>query len=157
MTPDEAARAAALHAAAFAGADRAWTAAEIAALAGVPGVIALLEPDAFLLGRVVAGEAELLTLAVAPDSRRRGAARRLLAAFHARAAALGAATAFLEVAEDNAAARSLYATSGWVLAGRRRGYYRRKDGAVIDALVMSRRLEAERTTPETPENPLKSD
>lgn len=132
--------AAALHAAAYGDAGRPWTAAEFAALLARPGAVLLLEGDALLLGAAAGGEAELLTLAVRPAARRRGLARRLLVAFEARAAALGAEAAFLEVAEDNAPARALYAAAGWREVGRRRDYYRRTDGNVADALVLRRDL-----------------
>ncbi|MFO7855350.1 MAG: GNAT family N-acetyltransferase [Paracoccaceae bacterium] len=140
MTEAEAAAAAAIHAAAFAGRERGWSPDEIRALAERPGAVALLSEAAFLLGVVAAGEAELLTLAVRPSARRRGAARRLLAGFRARAAALGAETAFLEVGEDNRAARALYAADGWREAGRRRGYYALSDGSRVDAMILRREL-----------------
>ena len=60
-----------VHAAAFT-TPRPWSEAEIADLLASPLCFALTEPGGFLLGRVVAGEAELLTIAVAPDARRRG-------------------------------------------------------------------------------------
>ena len=44
---------------------------------------------------------------------------------------------FLEVAEDNAAARALYATAGFAEAGRRRGYYAAADGGRRDALLLA--------------------
>lgn len=140
MSPEAAACAADLHAAAFAGAERPWSAAEIAALAAGSGAFFLLTPQALLLGRIAADEAELLTLAVHPDARRKGLGRRLLREFEARAAAAGAVTAFLEVAADNAAARALYAAAGWDEAGRRRGYYRRPGARAVDAVVLRRQL-----------------
>lgn len=131
--PDPAALAR-LHARCFT-APRPWDATEFAALMAMPGVF-LLRPaggaDAFLMGRALAGEAELLTLAVAPEARRAGIARRLGTAFARRAHTAGATQAFLEVAEENAAARALYAQLGWLEAGRRRGYY----GPGADAIVM---------------------
>ena len=81
-----------IHAAAF---DHAWSAAEIAQLLDGPGGFALLvetdAPLAFILCRAVAGEAEILTLAVDPAARRRGLARALVdaAAGAARMAAEG--------------------------------------------------------------------
>ncbi len=91
-----------------------------------------------MLGRVVAGEAEMLTLAVPPEARRRGRGRALAAAFAGRAADLGAAEAFLEVARENVAARALYAGAGWVEAGVRPRYY----GPASDAIVMRLTLRA---------------
>lgn len=135
MTPEDMAR---LHAAAFAP-ERGWSVAEITALAAPPGFAVTLQ-GGFALGRAIAGEAELLTLAVHPDARRRGTGRSLLERFLDAAAAHGAARAFLEVAEDNDAARALYLSAGYRLSGRRKGYYARPQGPPVDALVMTRDL-----------------
>lgn len=128
MTPDRLAR---LHGACFVR-PRPWTAAEFAGLLDSPHVFVLSRPEGFLLGRVAADEAELLTLAVAPAARRRGIARGLLAGFAATSRARGAVRAFLEVAADNAPAQALYRGAGWREAGRRRRYY----AADLDAVVM---------------------
>jgi ribosomal-protein-alanine N-acetyltransferase len=49
----------------------------------------------------------------------------------------GAREAFLEVREDNVAARRLYETEGFAQVGRRRGYY---DAGRVDAVVMRKEL-----------------
>ncbi|OWU83320.1 alanine acetyltransferase [Oceanicola sp. 22II-s10i] len=136
MTPDEMAS---LHARCFT-MPRSWSAAEFDALLARTDVFALGDAGGFLLGRVVADEAELLTLAVAPEYRRQGRAAALLADFAETARQNGAATAFLEVAAGNDAAIALYRGAGWTEAGRRRAYYRGPDGAVADALVLTRPL-----------------
>lgn len=136
MTPDALAR---LHARCFS-APRPWSAAEFGTLLSGPGVFVLGDAQGILLGRALAGEAELLTLAVDPAARRRGLARRLLAAFEEEARARGADDAFLEVAAGNAAALSLYAGAGYVRAGRRRNYYQQPDGTPDDALVLRKPL-----------------
>jgi ribosomal-protein-alanine N-acetyltransferase len=118
---------------------RGWSAAEIEGLIGAPGGFAVTRDTGFAIGRAVAGEAELLTIAVAPEVLGRGIGRALLAAFEAEARRRDAATAFLEVAADNPAALALYRAAGWVESGRRRGYYRRARGTV-DAVLMSKRL-----------------
>lgn len=118
-----------------------WAAAEFAGLLADPLVFLLVEGDAgFLLGRAVAGEAELLTLAVAPESRRLGLGRRLVARFLYQARLRGAERAFLEVAAPNAGAIALYESAGFEAAGKRRGYYRLPDGSRADAVVMARAL-----------------
>lgn len=119
---------------------RPWSEAEIADLLASPLVFVRGAAAGFLLGRVVAGEAELLTLAVHPDQRRAGQGRALVQAFLAEARARGAESAFLEVAEANSAARALYAACGFAPAGRRRGYYQRPDGTAEDALILVRSL-----------------
>ncbi len=117
-----------------------WSRPAFASLLADPLVLAFAEPQALLVGRVVAGEAELLTLAVHPEARRHGIARRLLQQFHAEALARSATEAFLEVAATNRAAVALYAGAGYAEAGRRRGYYAMAGGAAIDALVLRKPL-----------------
>ena len=136
MTPDALAR---LHAACFTR-PRPWSAREFAALLDGPGTFLITAPAGFVLGRAVAGEAELLTRAVDPARRREGAGRRLVAEFEAEAAHRGATAAFLEVAAGNAAARALYTDAGWAEAGQRRGYYRDGSGAAEDAMIMVKAL-----------------
>src|SRR5262245_35824247 len=107
-------RAAQLHRQAFEPlGERPWTRQDFAELMGSPGVAGLLiessERDAAVaLWRTVADEAELLTIAVRADERRRGLGRRLLAAVIERARSGGARFLFLEVGADNAPARALY-------------------------------------------------
>ena len=90
--------------------------------------------------RVVADEAEILTLAVHPEARGRGQGARLVAEGVAAAGARGAYRIFLEVADDNASARAVYARAGFVEAGRRTAYYSRPDGSRADALLLSLNL-----------------
>ncbi|MFN4171387.1 MAG: GNAT family N-acetyltransferase [Pseudorhodobacter sp.] len=132
---------AALHARCFT-LPRPWSEAEFAVLLADPMVFAVTVSNGFLLGRTVLEEAELLTLAVAPDHRREGLARHLLAGFIAEAAGRGATRAFLEVAEANAPARALYLATGWHQAGRRRGYFTAPGTAPQDALILTRSLDA---------------
>lgn len=119
-----------------------WSPASFTTLLADPQVILLGDPQAqgFVLVRCVAGEAEVMTLAVDPDHRRRGVARTLIRQAGERAAARGAETLFLEVAETNHPARALYAASGFTEAGRRPGYYRGPDGHRIAALILRRSI-----------------
>ena len=128
---------AAIHAESM-GEGQAWSAAELAGLLAQPGVRAVGAAAGFALIRVAAGEAELLTIAVRPGTRRQGVGAGLLGQALAEAAAAGAEEVFLEVAEDNGPARALYAQAGFVAAGRRPGYYGRRDGRRFDALVLRR-------------------
>ena len=139
MTAATAARLADLHAVTFAAP---WDAAAFEALLGQAGVFAVEAPEGFILIRSVADEAEILTLAVDPAARRQGVGARLLREGAAEAAARGAARLFLEVADDNAAARALYARTGFTEAGRRPGYYARSDGSRQDALILALNLPA---------------
>lgn len=77
----------------------------------------------FVLCRVAADEAEVLTLGVASAQRRRGVGRGLLKLAMAAAARRGAAQMFVEVGEDNPPARGLYGRLGFVGVGRREQYY----------------------------------
>lgn len=132
MTPAEMAR---IHAAAFT-MPRPWSEAEIAgAMAGPFGVV-MNESRGFLLGRVVAGEADLLTLAVDPEARRLGTGQALVGRFLAEARARGAESVFLEVASTNRAARALYEKCGFLQRGCRKDYYRDAEGRGVDALVL---------------------
>jgi ribosomal-protein-alanine N-acetyltransferase len=97
-------------------------------------------PLGFIVVRAVAGEAEVLTLAVHPDARRQGLGRALVQSAAVAARAVGAEVFWLEVAIDNESAIALYAGAGFQAAGKRPGYYGRKGGERIDALVMRRLL-----------------
>lgn len=89
--------------------------------------------------RVAADEAEVMTICVAPEARGQGLGRMLLRAAAARAHGAGADRLFLEVAVENASARSLYAKLGFKAVGLRKGYY----AAGGDALVLARDLPLE--------------
>lgn len=121
-----------------------WSAEEIADLGSGPGVYGLIVEDkaplGMILARTVADESEILTLAVIPAARRRGAGLALVEAAAGLAAAQGADWMFLEVARDNLAALALYEGAGFSAAGVRPGYYHLGGGVKIDALVMRRKL-----------------
>jgi ribosomal-protein-alanine N-acetyltransferase len=130
-----------VHAEAF---DPSWPPEAFTELLDSPGVFALAAAEgelaALILMRAAAGEAEVLTLAVAPAHHRKGVGLALLIAGLELAEGMGAETAFLEVADDNAAALGLYRKAGFDAVGRRSAYYRRGDGATADALVLRRTL-----------------
>jgi ribosomal-protein-alanine N-acetyltransferase len=127
---------AAIHAQCFPP-DEAWDAAVMAAELSMPGVFAFIAAaGGMILARVVADEAEILTLAVAPEARRAGIGRALVDAAAAHALSVGATRFFLEVSMTNQPAQALYRAAGFVQVGRRARYY--PDGA--DALVLSRGL-----------------
>jgi tRNA threonylcarbamoyl adenosine modification protein TsaD/tRNA threonylcarbamoyl adenosine modification protein YeaZ/ribosomal-protein-alanine acetyltransferase len=90
----------------------------------------------FAGGMVVDNDIQILDVAVDPDQRRRGIARKLLAHVSYDAQMLGATTASLEVETENAAAIALYRALGFEQIGCRRDYY----GAGNDALVMQASL-----------------
>jgi len=90
----------------------------------------------FILSRLTAGEAEILSVAIAPPWRGRGFARPLLDLHLRRLAGLGARAVFLEVDQQNAPACRLYRQGGFYEVGRRQGYY----GGGATALVLRRDL-----------------
>lgn len=80
-------------------------------------------------------EAWVQTMAVATAAQGSGLGARLLTSLLEIAGALGHRTVSLEVREDNVAARALYARTGFVQTGLRRGYYQ---AGTVDALVLTR-------------------
>ncbi|MBL8836249.1 MAG: GNAT family N-acetyltransferase [Alphaproteobacteria bacterium] len=133
--------------------DDPWSEKSIAEVLASPGVFAYLAvtpgerdgsrptggsmPCGFAIARVSGDEAELLSIGVGQDWRRRGIAHRLIDAVLAAIEIRRVRRLYLEVAEDNESARRLYATYEFVQVGRRDGYYRRRDGSVA-ALTMCR-------------------
>lgn len=117
-----------------------WSAQAFADTLARPHALLTATDHAFVLGLVVAGEAEILALAVDPDHQRQGLATATLSRFHAEAAARDATRVLLEVAAANAPARAFYARQGYRETGLRRGYYRRPDEPPDDAVIMDRPL-----------------
>ena len=121
-----------------------WRAEEFAALLRQPGVAGwiasgLRTTEGFILVRAAADEAEILTLAVAPECRRKGLASSLLREVFDQLRGGNALRLFLEVAADNAAALALYGRNGFEVCGRRPAYYRNDpDKTSIDAILMMR-------------------
>lgn len=136
MTPYEMA---ATHAAAFTQ-SRPWTADEFASLLENRLTDYVGDARCFALFQVIAGEAELLTIATHPAFQRQGLGFQTMRNWHDRAVTLQANRAFLDVAADNVAAIALYGRCGYRQCGQRKGYYSRKTGPNIDALVMERAL-----------------
>ena len=130
-TAAHAAAMALIHAAAFSPAER-WGPVEMAlqlCLPGACGLICLLPlpqeggGGGFILCRIAADEAEVLTLAVTPAVQGRGLGRRLLRGALDPSQARGAASIFLEVSPGNTHALALYASAGFAQVGCRPRYY----------------------------------
>ena len=119
---------------------RPWRADEFSAFLADASTDLITLPGGFALIRMIADEAELLTLAVDPDHRRKGTATTLMAQASMRARARGAISLFLEVAADNAGAIALYEKAGFARTGRRPDYYGCPNGTRLDALIMARVL-----------------
>lgn len=120
----------------------AWTAGQCASLMTMPGVWLTLAREngaavGFSLARIVAGEAELLLLAVRKSAQRRGVGRKLLERFISDSAGKRADKLHLEVRHGNQAVL-LYKNLGFEEVGRRFNYYRGASGGQYDALTLAR-------------------
>jgi ribosomal-protein-alanine N-acetyltransferase len=129
-----------LHGAAF---DDGWDTAAVTTLLAHPGSVALVASHGtppviggFALAQVAADEAEILTIAVTPQWRRKRVAARLVEGIKRGALRSGAKTLFLEVAASNEPAIALYRAAGFAEVSRRKDYYAKPDGQREDAVVM---------------------
>jgi [ribosomal protein S18]-alanine N-acetyltransferase len=139
---DDLPRLAEIHASSF---GHAWDEDELSRLLSQTGVFALVirranpfgtrRPLGFILIRSVAGEAEILTIAVDPKHRGRGLAEKLLQQAMFRLYSERCECLFLEVDAANEPALRLYKARGFRKVGERKGYYRSGDGDGT-ALVM---------------------
>ncbi len=134
---------AAIHAASF---PHSWSEVELSALIRDPNVICLVARRAnafgtrraigFLLLRVAADEAEVLTIAVDPRRRGLGCGRDLMEVGMRELYRERIRSLFLEVDAGNRAALALYRKLRFHQVGERRGYYRDGNGGTSTALVM---------------------
>ncbi len=134
-------RLAALHAVAF---RRGWSAEEFERLLIERNVVADRAMAGkclagFVISRLAADQAEILSVAVAGRHRGRGLARKLLDVHLGRLAGYGVSSVFLEVDEGNVPARRLYAGLRFTQVGRRESYYV-DAGGTGTALVLRRDL-----------------
>ncbi len=86
---------------------------------------------------IVGPEVNLLNVAVDPDHRRQGLARKLLHTVQDRAQDVDAEAIFLEVRRGNQGARTLYSQEGYEQVGIRKRYY--SDNRE-DAIVMAKSI-----------------
>lgn len=122
----------------------AWSPHAIATFLQQPGVKGLIacyndDPAGVLLYRLVLSEAEILTLGVAKEFRRRGVARALMIRAAENIESAGGLKVFLEVAVDNKAAEELYKNLGYVSISTRHNYYQ-VDNYFINAEVFCKNL-----------------
>lgn len=133
---------AALHAASF---RRGWSAEEFERLLIEPNVVADRAVSGtrltgFVISRMAADQAEILSIAIAAPHRGRGLARKLLDVHLGRLAAYGTSSVFLEVDERNTPACRLYAGLRFREVGRRESYYVDASKGAAAALVLRRDL-----------------
>lgn len=95
----------------------------------------------YILWREVEGEAEILTLGIAPPFKRMGMGNMLLNALTERLKAQGISKLFLEVAEDNQEAKDFYMKNGFTSLGKRPNYYLRPGNKLVNALSFLKIIE----------------
>jgi ribosomal-protein-alanine N-acetyltransferase len=118
-----------------------WSRSQCAGILPLSGVTLTVARDSagqirgFSLQRSVAGESELLLLAVHRSAQRCGIGGRLVDRFIDSSRAAGATRLHLEVRDGNRAT-AMYEGFGFAPAGRRSDYYRGSDGRLFDAVTM---------------------
>lgn len=108
-----------------------WSAGALASMFSSPGMrgavirrsAARAVVEGFVLYRIVAGEAEIITIAVIEQCRKKGLGRELMVHVIRDCLTERLEKIFLEVAESNIAARKLYGSLGFKKVGERKGYY----------------------------------
>jgi ribosomal-protein-alanine acetyltransferase len=91
----------------------------------------------FVIGKEVAAEYELENIAVKPEAKQQGIGRALLQHLVSRVTAAEGEKLLLEVRDSNEPARKLYESQGFVISGRRKGYYR---DPTEDALLYEKKI-----------------
>ena len=121
----------------------AWTRSQLSGILPMGGVLLMIAIDrasesvvGFSLSRTVAGESELLLIAVLPGEQRRGVGTLLLDHFLDRARKDGVSRVHLEVRDGNPAI-DMYHFAGFSPVGRRRNYYHATSGKRYDAITLA--------------------
>lgn len=125
----------------------AWSVESFERMLGHPACIGLIarvgdtgRMAGFILGQLAADEAEVLAVCVRSELQRRGIGQGLIEAFCRAARKAEARHVFLEVANDNLAALSLYGKLGFERCGERKGYYQRERAQTQNAVILTLRL-----------------
>jgi len=142
-----------IHARGF---DHGWSEDDIAATLAGKGVNCLVAniqgkgatgPKGFMIMRTLAGQSEILTIAIDPDFRRNGMARALMDQAIRQLRSDKISQFFLEVSEYNQAALKLYNALNFKQISRRKSYYSHqparspgRDYSKANALVMQLEL-----------------
>lgn len=106
---------------------------EILSMSGTLGQLMMVGdiPVGYILWRVILDEAEILTILIIPAYRRKGLADQLIAQSLKNIKIEGVKKMFLEVAESNHAAQTLYIRHGFHQVGVRKGYYNGEDARLL--------------------------
>ena len=122
-----------LHSASF---QPGWKESDFNGMFEVAHTVAFVAQEGFAVARLIAGEAEILTLAVNPEARRKGLGKALVKVMQEWLKSNNADSVFLEVRESNEPALIMYTQAGFVRISERRGYYSNPDGSRESAIVM---------------------
>lgn len=117
------------------------TSPEVLGEAGLLAFVSEVESSVtgFIIARQVADEAEILNIAIKPQSRRAGHGSTLLLAAQQAFQQQHITHIILEVRESNAGAIAFYRKHGFVPTGRRKSYY---SNPREDAVLMEKKLRA---------------
>lgn len=121
-----------------------WSDKDLLGALTLPGVTALVARSAeaelvgFLLARQIVDEAEVLLIGVLPRHRSGGIGGALINGFIANTQHGPLKRLFLEVRENNDAARMLYRRLGFKPVGRRDHYYRGLEGQTSSAITLAK-------------------
>ena len=145
LTADHAPAVSSLHQASFA---RGWDQPDVARMLSDDGILSdgmfldnSRHPSGFVMSRLAADEAEILTICLSFGQRKRGFGAMLMQQHMANLVMRGTAALFLEVDEGNEAALQLYRRFSFVKVGERSGYYPKPDGTRALALILRRNLD----------------
>jgi ribosomal-protein-alanine N-acetyltransferase len=95
----------------------------------------------FVVSRVAADEAEILSIVIRKRFRKSGFGSRLMRFHQQKLVSRRIVSLFLEVEEGNMPALALYQRLGFERIGQRDAYYHKADGSTATAIVMKRSLQ----------------
>lgn len=117
-----------------------WSEDDYAAHIKSQSGITISDDAGFVIGQIAADQAEIITLGVLPEYRKKGHGTELIVSFELKARSKGAAEIFLEVSAQNSAALGLYKANNFESVGRRRKYYKNAQGLAVDAFILKKTL-----------------
>ena len=119
---------------------RPWSESEYKNLLATDTIRFFYVENGFLVGRLIGSDAEILNVIVHPKYRRLGKARYLIGKFEKEAKNVGSSRCFLEVAESNGSAHTLYHDLGYLKVGQRKNYYEFVDGRKDNASILAKEI-----------------
>ena len=119
--------------------EKSWDKSSFESLLRLPTTYGWMNENAFVLFSVCGDEAEILTLGVCPNARKKGLATRLLLYALEQLQKKGIHFVFLDVSVENVAAIALYSKMGFNQVALRKGYYTEKN-CKVDALILKKQI-----------------